>query len=74
MANFAKNLVFELFKRDELIGKNCAGVKGKQGIGCDPRMDVVRENTFRKYRVTDKKAAWGVCRKAIDTALRKMKY
>ena len=36
MANFAKNLVFELFKRDELVGKNCAGVKGKQGIGNDP--------------------------------------
>ena len=74
MANFAKNLVFELFKRDELVGKNCAGVKGKQGIGNDPRMELVQQQTFKKYRVTDKNTAWNVCRKAIDTALRKMKY
>ena len=73
MPNYAKNLVFELFERQELLGKNCAGVKGKAGIGCDPRMDIVRENTFKRFRVTDKNATWAVCRKAIDTALRKMK-
>lgn len=73
MPNYAKNLVFELFRQDELIGKNCAGVKGKQGISSDPRMDSVREHTFKRYRVTDSKAAWALCRKAIDTALRKMK-
>ena len=74
MANFAKDLVFEVFKRDELIGKNCADVKGKQGIGNDPQMELVQQQTFKKYRVTDKNTAWNVCRKAIDTALRKMKY
>ena len=73
MPNYAKNLVFELFRQDELIGKNCAGVKGKQGIGSDPRMETVRDHTFRRYRVTDRNAAWALCRKAIDTALRKMK-
>ena len=73
MPNYAKNLVFELFDGRELLGKNCAGVKGKKGIGCDPRMDIVCENTFKRYRVTDKSATWTVCRKAIDTALQKMK-
>ena len=42
MANFAKHLVFELFQRDELKGKNCAGVQGKQGIGNDPRTELVQ--------------------------------
>ena len=73
MPNYAKNLVFELFERQELLGKNCPGVKGKTGIGCDPRMDIVCENTFKRFWVTDKNATWAVCRKAIDTALRKMK-
>ena len=74
MANYAKNLVFELFKRNELVGKNYAGVKGKQGIGDDSRMAIIKENVFKKYRVPDKTRAWVQCRKAIDTALRKMKY
>lgn len=74
MTNYAKNLVFELFKRNELVGKNCAGVKGKQGIGGDSRMAIIKENVFKKYRVPDKTQAWVQCRKAIDTALRKMKY
>ena len=73
LPNYAKNLVFELFRRDELIGKKCAAVKGKQGIGSDPRMDSVREQTFKRYRVMDRNAAWALCRKAIDTALNKMK-
>ena len=73
MPNYAENLVFELFRRDELIGKNCAGVKGKQGIGSGPRMDTVREHTFKRYQVMDRNAAWALCQKAIDTALRKMK-
>ena len=73
MPNYAKNLVFELFERQELLGKNYAGVKGKAGIGANPRMDIVRENTFKRFRVTDKNATWAVCRKGIDTALRKMK-
>ena len=47
MTNYAKNLVFELFRQDELVNKNCAGVKGKQAIGNDPRMDSVREQTFK---------------------------
>ena len=73
MPNYAKNLVFELFRQDELVNKNCAGMKGKQAIGNDPRMDSVREQTFKRYRVTDRNAAWALCRKAIDTALRKMR-
>ena len=31
MANFAKNLVFELFKRDELVGKKLCGCERKAG-------------------------------------------
>ena len=48
MANYAKNLLFELFKRNELVGKNCAGVKGKQGVGDDSRMAIIKENVFKE--------------------------
>lgn len=41
-------LFFKLFTRDKLIGKNCACVNGKQGIGCDVPIDIVWDSTSKK--------------------------
>lgn len=72
MTNYAKNLVFDMFRRDELLGANCAGVKGKRGLEIDPRLTKIKECIFKKYSVVDKREAWKLCRKAIDSALRKL--
>ena len=63
MANYAKNLVFELFKRNALAGKNCAGVKGKQGVGDDSRMAIIKENVF-------KESSWEICLSMRQISLR----
>ena len=73
MGNYAKNLTFNLFSRHELVGTNCAGVKGKKSLEKDNRMDVVKASIFKKYSVDNKKKAWALCRKAIDTAIRHLK-
>lgn len=73
MYNYAKNLVFKLFARHELDGSNCAGVKGKRSLEKDKRMDLIKDATFKKYCVDDKKKSWAGCRKAIDCAIRHLK-
>ena len=73
LGNYAKNLVFKLFQKDELHGSNCVGAKGKKAIKAGQRMDLVKDAVFRKYFVDDKKKSWAVCRKAIDCAIRHMK-
>ena len=55
MGNYAKNLVFKLFEKDELVGSNCIGAKGKRSLETDQRMQLVKEAVFRKYYVDDKK-------------------
>ena len=73
MGNYAKNLVFKIFNRDELYGSNCAGVKGKRSLESDQRMQMVKDAVFKKYFVDDKKRSWAMCRKAIDSAIRHLK-
>lgn len=73
VCNYAKNLVFKVFARHELDGSNCAGVKGKRSLEKEQRMDVIKDATFKKYCVEDKKKSWASCRKAIDCAIRHLK-
>ena len=73
MGNYAKNLVFKLFEKDELVGSNCIGAKGKRSLETDQRMQLVKDAVFRKYYVDDKKKSWAACRKAVDCAIRHIK-
>ena len=73
IGNFAKNIAFNLFSRNEMEGANCAGLRGKRALEQDPRMDIVKETVFKKYSVEDKKKGWALCRKAIDSAIRHLK-
>lgn len=70
LGNYAKNLVFKFFEKDELRGSNCVGAKGKRALEADQRMQLVKDAVFRKYFVDDKKKSWAICRKAIDCAIR----
>jgi hypothetical protein len=73
MCNYAKNLVFKLFHNQELQGSNCSGMKGKKSLEVDQRMEIIKEATFKKYPVEDRKRSWSMCRKAIDSAIRHCK-
>lgn len=71
--NFAVRLLRELFTRDELIGRNISGVRGKERV--DPtRIEIIKEIVFKIYRTSpsDKELLWRYCRKAMDSFLRKM--
>ena len=71
--NFAVRLLRELFTRDELIGRNISGVRGKERV--DPaRIEIIKEIVFKIYRTSpsDRELLWRYCRKAMDSFLRKM--
>ena len=71
--NFAVRLLRELFTREELIGRNISGVRGKDRV--DPaRIAVIKEIVFKIYRTSasDKELLWRYCHKAMDSFLRKM--
>jgi len=71
--NFAVRLLRELFSRNELIGRNIAGVRGKERV--DPaRIEIIKEIVFKVYRTSpsDRELLWRYCRKAMDSFLRKM--
>ena len=74
VSNFAKNLVFEMFNTEELKESNCAGTQGKKSLEKDPRMESIKEMTFKKFPKEDKKKSWCLCRKAIDSAIRKLRF
>jgi hypothetical protein len=74
ISNLAKNLVFELFEAKELKDSNCSGVHQKKSLERDPRMDLIKESIFKKFQVEDKTKAWSACRKAIDSAIRKLRF
>ncbi len=74
ISNFAKNLVFELFEAEELKDSNCSGAHQKKSLERDPRMDLIKESIFKKFQVEDKTKAWSACRKAIDSAIRKLRF
>jgi hypothetical protein len=73
-SNYAKNLVFTLFDEEELKDSNCSGAHNKNALEQDPRMDVIKEITFKKFPMEDKKKSWALCRKAIDSAIRKLRF
>ena len=54
-SNYAKNLVFTLFDEEELKDSNCSGAHNKNALEQDPRMDVIKEITFKKFPMEDKK-------------------
>ena len=71
--NFAVRLLRELFTREELIGRNISGVRGKDRV--DPtRIALIKEIVFKIYRTSpsDKELLWRYCHKAMDSFLRKM--
>ena len=71
--NFAVRLLRELFTREELIGRNISGVRGKDRV--DPaRIAIIKEIVFKIYRTSpsDKELLWRYCHKAMDSFLRKM--
>ena len=71
--NFAVRLLRELFTREELIGRNISGVRGKERV--DPaRIAIIKEIVFKIYRTSasDKELLWKYCHKAMDSFLRKM--
>ena len=73
MGNYAKNLVFKLFEKDELVGSNCIAAKGKRSLETDKQMQLVKDAVFRKYYVDDKKKSSAACRMAVDCAIRHIK-
>ena len=74
MANYAKNLVFGLFSKEELIGSNCVGAHNRQALEKDYRLSLVKDATFKKYCIEDKHKSWSLCRKSIDSAIRKLRF
>ncbi len=73
-SNFVKNLVFELFEAEELKDSNCSGAHQKKSLERDPHMDLIKESIFKKFQVENKTKAWSACRKAIDSAIRKLRF
>ena len=45
-AHYAKNLVFKLFEKDELVGSNCIGAKGKLSLEADQQMQLIKDAVF----------------------------
>ena len=72
LSNYAKNLTFATFTKDELMLSSCTGAFGKQPLEKDPRMIQIIDMTFKKYHVEDKENTWRACRKAIDGSIRKL--
>ena len=74
ISNYAKNLVFSIFDKEELVDCNCSGTHEKKALESDPRMDLIKESTFKKFPTEDRKKSWASCRKAIDSAIRKLRF
>lgn len=74
ISNYAKNLVFSVFDKEELKDSNCSGAHEKRSLESDPRMDLIKETTFKKFPTEDRKKSWAACRKAIDSAIRKLRF
>ena len=74
ISNYAKNLVFSIFDKEELVDCNCSGTYEKKALESDPRMDLIKESTFKKFPTEDRKKSWASCRKAIDSAIRKLRF
>lgn len=71
--NFSVRLLRELFTREELVGRNISGVRGKERV--DPaRVEIIKQILFKIYRTSpsEKELLWSYCRKAMDSYLRKM--
>ena len=74
ISNYAKNLVFAIFEKQELMDSNCSGTHDKKSLESDPHMDLIKESTFKKFPTEDIKKSWAACRKAIDSAIRKLRF
>ena len=74
ISNYAKNLVFAVFEKEELIDCNCSGAHERKSLESDPRMDLIKETTFKNFPTEDRKKSWAACRKAIDSAICKLRF
>ena len=74
ISNYAKNLVFAVFEKEELIDCNCSGAHERKSLESDSRMDLIEETTFKKFTTENGKKSWTACRKAIDSAIRKLRF
>ena len=76
ISNHAKNLVFPLFEKDQLKDCNCSGAHEKKSLESDPLMDLItiKGSTFKTFLTEDRKKSWAPCRKAIDSAIRKLRF
>ena len=70
----AKNLVFAVFEKEELIDCNCSGAHERKSLESDPRMDLIKETTFKKLPTENRKKSWAACPQAIDSAIRKLRF
>ncbi len=73
MSNYAKNLVFSVFNKAELLNANCTGACNKEALEKDPPLGQIREMTFKKHGAVNSEIAWCACRKAIDGTIRKLR-
>ena len=55
ISNYAKNLVFAVFEKEELEDSNCSGAHQKKSLESDPHMDLVKETTFKKFPTENRK-------------------
>lgn len=71
--NFAVRLLRELCSTEELLGKNIAGVRGKEAVDAN-KVEVVKSLVKKFYPAPPCEAEkiWNACHKAMDSFLRKI--
>ena len=71
--NFASKLVKELYTNDDRLTCNVRGVLGKEKFD-EKKMTYIQDLTFKNYpcALVERRAAWGKCIEAIDSASRAM--
>ena len=74
ISNYSKNLVFAVFEKEELIDSNCSGAHERKSLESDPRIDLIKETTFKNFPREDRKKSWAACQKVIDSAIRKLRF
>ena len=60
--------MFAMFEKQEHMDSNCYGTHDKKSLESDPRMDLIKESTFKKFPTEDRKKSW-----AVDSAICKLR-
>ena len=72
--NFAVRVLRQMIPTGELLGRNIAGVRGKQAV--DPaKVSKIKALVSQFYPASplEKERIWTDCRKAMDSYIRKLK-